>query len=130
MQLSTSIYDRLLRAFAATHEGEDHRCHERLIIAAGAMVLPISDEQGDWVRVRVGDLSPEGISILHHRPLTVGGEFLLQLPREANEDSATVRCLVRSSTLVAEACYRIGAEFDSLDIRPGCLLPMAAGDFA
>jgi len=126
MQLPPPAYERLQRALAGAAPQQDQRQHARIPVSAPASVLPLfEDDSNGTLRARVADVSPQGIALLHSRPMTVGGEFLLHIPSESADAGFSVRCLVRSSTLVADNCYRIGAEFDSLNTKP-CLLSIGA----
>jgi len=126
MQLSPTAFERLQRALAGNAPQQEQRLHARLPVNSPASVLPLfEDDSNGTLRARVADVSPQGIALLHSRPMTVGGEFLLQIPNDHAATAFSIRCLVRSSTLIADSCYRIGAEFDSLDAKP-CLLSLGA----
>ena len=127
MELSAPVFDQLLHSLAMSPRaplGEQRR-HDRTPVAAAASILPLSDEFGDVTRVRVSDVSADGIAVLHSKPMTVGGMFLLTIPECGMAPRVQVRCVVRSCAAAADGLYRIGAEFDAVD-SAACLLPLAA----
>ena len=128
MQLPAPVFDRLIRTLSPAQPASDQRRYERIALAGPATILPLSDDVTEAFRARVADVSADGIALLHDRPMTVGGEFLLQLPPDGPTPGIQIRCLIRSSTLVADGCHRIGAAFDGVTDRP-CLLELGAREF-
>lgn len=129
MHLTAPMFDRLLASLGPrTSQGTEQRCAERLPTSALAVLVPIG-EADSVLRVRVVDLSPQGIGILNRKPLSVGSEFLVRIPQEGEERPIFVRCSVRSCTAAGDGLFRIGSEFSELDEVGPCLLGLSATDF-
>jgi hypothetical protein len=107
MQLSPELFEEILR-FTRPDPHEEMRKAPRIPLTA-TIVAQQAGGGGD-VRVRVRDMSPEGMGVMSTRPFDVGDRFVAILPR-GTEPDVTVVCEVRHCTRVADAIYHVGVLF-------------------
>ena len=114
MQLSAEQlvdFTTALRAPDRKLPHDDRRRTPRLDVRSRVVISLITGgERQQAQSIRLRDLSPRGVSMLHTEDFVRGQQFLLTLPRD-NSDPVTILCTTVYSKPVAGRLRLIGAEF-------------------
>jgi hypothetical protein len=112
--LTKETFGRLAEALLDPQSAaaQERRRETRVPVKASVMLMLLGGPiPSDPMRVRVDDVSPDGVGIYFSRALAEGSRFLLYLPSRAT-DPFMVPCTVRCCTSVDPVTFRIGATFD------------------
>ncbi len=91
---------------------DDRRRTPRLDVRARVMVSQILDSQRQAPQLmRLRDLSPRGVSIMHTEDIPRGQQFILTLPRDGQEEPVNILCTSVYSRPMTGRLKLIGAEF-------------------
>ena len=114
MQLSAeqlADFTTALRAPDRKLPHDDRRRTPRLDVRSRVIVsLLIQGERQQPQSIRLRDLSPRGVSMLHTEEFARGQQFLLTLPRESSQP-VSILCTTIYTKPVAGRLKLIGAEF-------------------
>ncbi|MBV8780923.1 MAG: PilZ domain-containing protein [Phycisphaerae bacterium] len=89
----------------------DQRRSPRLDVRSRVMVSFIRDGQRQPQQlIRLRDLSPRGVALLHIEPIARGQQFILTLPRQ-DQPSVTILCSAVYCRPLSGRLHLIGAEF-------------------
>jgi hypothetical protein len=100
-----------LRAIGARREPAERRRTPRLDVRATVSVAMVEDgDSGPAITMRIRDLSPCGVSLLHPQAMPFGQQFVLTLQR-ADGPPVQILCTVMNCRSGRTKLFTIGAEF-------------------
>jgi hypothetical protein len=120
MQLSAEMFEAIVKNLkGSAPEGRDKRREPRAGLCGKADMIPISLDQrvAKSCLVRVRDLSPRGIGLVHNKRLGVDTQFAIQLPC-GNNARITVVYTVRHCKTLSPDLFSIGGLLRELPGRP------------
>ena len=114
MQLSADVYLQLVESLKTEpRRGREQRCAARVGVGGLLKVQLISGSNlKPAIKVRLRDLSVDGIGLTTSNRLAAGARFLLALPRTGGGDLVMI-CEVRHCKKVADNVYNVGGKFVS-----------------
>jgi hypothetical protein len=128
-------HERFIRVLASlkTDDGVaiENRHHPRVPLRSSILMAPCDNGQlGPALTVRLQDVSSGGASLHAFHPMTVGQQFVIELPEnntDAEESPAMLRILVRVAHCkqIAEHQYLAGLQFVRLWTAPAPSLDAA-----
>jgi hypothetical protein len=114
MKLSAEQFAELAASFTSGDQASDTRERRRaarIELHARVKIIPvIAGRRLEPVLVEVYDFSARGICFLHATAMTVGDQFVTELPRQGG-GRVQLLCSVANVQKVSPPAYRIGAEF-------------------
>jgi hypothetical protein len=115
MELTEDLFREVSESLTVVGEGETReadRRSPRLQAARNVEIVPWGSPT-DGLTVRIRDLSPGGLGILHSERMALDDQFVVRLPRSADQ-TLLVACTVVYWEPLAENLYSIGAQFQQL----------------
>jgi len=112
MNLTTDEFADVVSALQLNPEGEgDKRRANRITHECEVVMTPGGEPHNKApLKVRVKDMSPRGMCLVHSSAMTRGSTFVVRLDR-AGREPVDILCTVAYSRRVKTSVYHIGAEF-------------------
>lgn len=108
MELTAAMFEDLIRNMRSEpRPGRDHRSVPRIGMAA---TVQAKVQQEPTKRVRIRDISADGMGLLMNQPLAIPSEIAIELLR-SGEQPLILRCEACHSHAVGDGFYRIGVKF-------------------
>ena len=101
----------LLRLAGSRAVPSERRRTPRMDVRASvAIALVVDGDSGPTIAVRIRDLSPRGVAVLHTAPMPVGQQFVLTMQRQEGPP-VQILCTAVHSRPGKGRLHTIGAEF-------------------
>jgi hypothetical protein len=101
----------VLRLAGSRTVPSERRRTQRLDVRASVSIAMVNDgESGPPIAMRIRDLSPRGVALLHTEPMQPGQQFILTLQR-GDGPPVEILCTVVHSLAGKGRLHTIGAEF-------------------
>ena len=112
MHLTTDEFADVVSALQLNGDGEGDKRRANRITHECEVVITPGAETGNHaeVKVRIKDMSPHGMCLIHGSAMNRGSTFVVRLDRSGREPVA-ILCTVAYSRRVSASVYHIGAEF-------------------